>query len=100
LHLDTSLPRWPLAWLVLTDQSNRTFLFDSGCRAFPDLAANLTSGMNKGYYTWDNIRTLVNEARLRGIRVIPEYVVCVCVCVAWASVVRAASACLARIKPH
>jgi N-acetyl-beta-hexosaminidase len=41
-------------------------------KAFPQLSANLSSGLNRGYYTWDEINTLVSQAKERGIRVIPE----------------------------
>ena len=36
-------------------------------------AANLSSGLNEGFYSWHDINTLVAQAKLRGIRVIPEY---------------------------
>jgi hexosaminidase len=42
-------------------------------KAFPALSANLSSGLNEGFYTWADINTLVAEAKKRGIRVIPEY---------------------------
>lgn len=42
-------------------------------KAFPQLSANLSSGLNKGFYTFDEIHTLVAQAKERGIRVIPEY---------------------------
>ena len=42
-------------------------------RAFPELAANLSGGLNAGFYSWADIRALVSEAKQRGIRVIPEY---------------------------
>lgn len=42
-------------------------------KAFPALSANLSSGLNKGFYTWNDINKFVAQAKLRGIRVIPEY---------------------------
>ena len=42
-------------------------------KAFPQLSANLSAGMNRGFYTAAEVRALVAQAKLRGIRVIPEY---------------------------
>ena len=42
-------------------------------KAYPQLSKNLSSGLNKGFYTWPEITTLIARAKLRGIRVIPEY---------------------------
>jgi N-acetyl-beta-hexosaminidase len=41
-------------------------------KAYPQLSANLSSGLNKGFYTFEEIRTLIDRAKERGIRVIPE----------------------------
>ena len=41
-------------------------------KAYPQLSANLSSGLNKGFYTFEEIRTLIDQAKERGIRVIPE----------------------------
>jgi hexosaminidase len=42
-------------------------------KAFPSLAANLSTGLNSGFYTFEDINTLVAQAKARGIRIIPEY---------------------------
>ena len=41
-------------------------------KAFPELSANLSSGLNRGFYSWEEIRTMVSQAKDRGTRVIPE----------------------------
>ena len=40
---------------------------------FPQLSANLSTGMNRGFYTVAEVQALVESAKVRGIRVIPEY---------------------------
>ena len=42
-------------------------------RAYPELSASLESGLNTGVYTFEEVRALVAAAKLRGVRVVPEY---------------------------